>query len=104
MWAAIYVTGLLASLVGSVYYSVMARRSGIHPLQARMTLGKMNMSLGVLMLLLGCNQFTYQPLTTIRVIVALVFLFVGAVNLIAGTRRYLAYRKQWKEEAERHTD
>ncbi|UFJ41516.1 YtpI family protein [Brevibacillus humidisoli] len=103
MWTAFYATGLLASLVGSVYYSVMARRSGIHPLQARMTLGKMNMALGVLMLLFGCNQFTYEPLTTVRLIVALVFLFVGGVNLIAGTRRYLSYRHQWKE-SERHAD
>lgn len=99
MWAAIYVTGLVASLAGSVYYSVMARRSGIHPLQSRMTLGKMNMSLGVLMLLLGLNQFTFEPLTAIRVIVALVFLFVGVVNLFAGTRRYVTYRKQWQAEA-----
>ncbi|MBO8163690.1 MAG: hypothetical protein H0Z34_08275 [Brevibacillus sp.] len=97
MWAAFYITGLIAALTGSVYYSVNARRSGIHPLQSRMLLGRMNMSLGLLLLLFGVNQFTYDPLTTIRVMVSIVFLFVGGVNLVFGTRRYLTYRRQWRE-------
>jgi len=95
MWSAFYLTGVLASLIGSVYYSVNGRRREMHPLEARMTLGKMNMSLGVLLLLFGINQYTYEPLTTVRVIVGLMFLLVGLFNFIKGTRNFLTNRREW---------
>jgi hypothetical protein len=98
MWFATYVTGVLASLVASVYYSITARQRGMHPLASRMTLGKMNMSLGVLVTLLGLNQLTFEPLDTIRVVIALLLLFVGGVNLFLGTRNFLHYRAAWQAE------
>jgi uncharacterized membrane protein HdeD (DUF308 family) len=97
MWFAFYFTGLLASLVASVYYSVTARRRGIHPLESRMTLGKMNMALGVLVLLFGANQFTFESLTTVRVVVGAILLFVGAINLFFGARNYFRYKNEWRE-------
>jgi YtpI-like protein len=63
-----------------------------------MTLGKMNMSLGVLVTLLGLNQLTFEPLDTIRVVIALLLLFVGGVNLFLGTRNFLHYRAAWQAE------
>ncbi|WP_134686331.1 YtpI family protein [Brevibacillus migulae] len=95
MWSAFYMTGVLASLVGSVYFSISARRRELHPLAARMTLGKMNMSLGILLLLFGINQYTFEPLTTVRVIVGLLFLLVGLFNFIQGTRNFLTNRREW---------
>jgi len=96
MWFAFYFTGVLASLVASVYYSIMARRRGIHPLEGRMTLGKMNMALGSLLLLFGANQFTFDDLTTVRIVIALILLAVGGVNLLYGARHFWRYRREWK--------
>jgi hypothetical protein len=96
MWFAIYFTGMLASLVASVYYSITARQRGIHPLASRMNLGKMNVSLGVLVSLFGINQFTFEPLTGVRIAIGLLLLFVGVVNLFYGTRNYFRYRAEWQ--------
>jgi len=98
MWSAIYMTGVLASLVASVYFSMHARRRGIHPLESRMTLGKMNVALGILVSLFGLNQFTFDSLDTIRIVVALIMLLVGVMNLYLGTRNYLRYRTAWQAE------
>jgi hypothetical protein len=101
MWFAICFTGMLASLVASVYYSITARQRGIHPLASKMTLGKMNMSLGVLVSLFGINQFTFEPLTGVRIAVGLLLLFVGAVNLIFGSRNYFRCRAEWQAAMKR---
>ncbi|WJQ84496.1 YtpI family protein [Brevibacillus brevis] len=98
MWSAFYMTGVLASLVASVYYSIQARRRGIHPLESRMVLGKMNVSLGILVSLFGLNQFTFDSLDTIRIVVALIMLIVGVMNLFLGTRNYFRYRTAWQTE------
>jgi YtpI-like protein len=98
MWYAFFMTGFLATLVGSVYYSMTARRRGIHPLESRMILGKMNICLGVFVTLLGLNQFTFEDLDTIRIVVALLLIFVGAINLFLGSRNYFRYRRAWQEE------
>ncbi len=97
MWFPFYVTGLAASLVGWVYYSISARRRGIHPLESRMILGKMNVMLGLLLLFLGANQFTFDSLSAVRIVVAILFLLVGAVNFLFGFRNYLTYRREWKK-------
>lgn len=96
MWFAFYFTGMLASLAASVYYSMTARQRGIHPLASRMMLGKMNMALGVLVLLFGINQFTYDDLSTVRIVVGVVLLFVGAVNLIFGARNFFRFKREWQ--------
>ncbi|KKX55484.1 hypothetical protein HN020_08530 [Brevibacillus borstelensis] len=101
MWFATYMTGVIASLVASVYYSVTARQRGIHPLVSRMTLGKMNISLGVLVTLFGLNQFSFDELDQIRIFVALLLLFVGVINLVLGTRNYLRYRAAWQAEVKK---
>ncbi|MDF2681243.1 MAG: hypothetical protein K0R47_2433 [Brevibacillus sp.] len=98
MWSAFYLTGVLASLVASVYFSIHARRQGIHPLASRMTLGKMNIALGLLVTLFGMNQFTFEQLDTIRIVVALVMLVVGIINLYLGTRNYFRYKSEWLAE------
>ncbi|WP_289137455.1 YtpI family protein [uncultured Brevibacillus sp.] len=98
MWSAIYMTGVLATLVASVYFSMHARRRGIHPLESRMTLGKMNVALGILVSLFGLNQFTFETLDTIRIVVALIMLVVGVINLFLGTRNYFRYRTAWQAE------
>ncbi|KZE48785.1 hypothetical protein AV540_16110 [Brevibacillus parabrevis] len=98
MWSAFYLTGVLASLVASVYFSIHARRRGIHPLESRMTLGKMNIALGILVSLFGLNQFTFDTLDTIRIVVAIIMLIVGVLNLYLGTRNFLHYRSAWQTE------
>lgn len=102
MWYAVYMTGFAASIILALYFSITARQRGTHPLASRMILGKMNMSLGVLFLLMGSNQFTFEDLTTVRIVIALLLLFVGAVNLILGTRNYLQYRKSWMQEVKKN--
>ncbi|CAM3485011.1 hypothetical protein EDM52_18725 [Brevibacillus invocatus] len=102
MWQAFFLTGVLATLVASVYFSMAARRRGIHPLESRMTLGKMNVCLGIFVSLLGFNQFTFEELDTIRIVVALVLIFVGAMNLFLGSRNFFRYRRAWQEEASKN--
>ncbi|MFY0542916.1 YtpI family protein [Brevibacillus sp. H7] len=99
MWFAFYMTGMLASITASVYYSITARQRGMHPLQSRMTLGKMNMAMGVLVTLFGANQFTFEPLTSVRIVVGAILLLVGLVNLVLGTRNFLRYRAEWQAAA-----
>jgi hypothetical protein len=101
MWYAFFLTGVLATLVASVYYSITARRRGIHPLESRMILGKMNISLGILVTLLGANQLTFEQLDAIRIIVALLLIFVGGLNLVLGTRNFLRYRSMWRAEEQK---
>jgi len=96
MWFAFYMTGMTASLVASVYYSVTARQRGMHPLASRMTLGKMNIAMGVLVTLFGANQFTFVPLTGVRITVGSILLFVGIVNLVMGVRNFRRYRAEWQ--------
>lgn len=103
MWSAFYLTGVLASLVASVFFSIHARRQGIHPLASRMTLGKMNVALGVLVTLFGVNQFTFEQLDTIRLVVAFIMLLVGVMNLFLGTRNYFRYRTAWQAELKKGT-
>ncbi|MEJ8546987.1 YtpI family protein [Brevibacillus borstelensis] len=103
MWFATYMTGVIASLVASVYYSVTARQRGIHPLVSRMTLGKMNISLGILVSLFGLNQFSFAELDKIRIVVGLLLLFVGVVNLTLGTRNFLRYRAAWQAEVNKNS-
>lgn len=98
MWSAFYLTGVLASLVASVYFSIDARRKDIHPLASRMTLGKMNIALGVLVTLFGINQFTFEEVDTIRIVIALLLLFVGLINLFLGARNFFRYRAMWQTE------
>jgi hypothetical protein len=98
MWFSFYMTGLLACLIGAVFFSVHGRRPGIHPLESRMIKGKLNMVLGTLMLLFGINQFTFDPISTVRLVVAFVFLAMGGINLIFGFRNYATNRKLWKAE------
>jgi YtpI-like protein len=95
MWFAFYSTGLVVSLIASVYYSIHARRKGVHPLESRMILGKMNIALGCLLILFGSNQFTFADLDTIRIIVAIVMLLVGCVNLVLGLKNFFSYRREW---------
>lgn len=101
MWSAFYLTGVLASLVASVYFSIEARRRGIHPLLSRMTLGKMNMALGLLVTLFGINQFTFEELDPIRITIGLILLFVGVMNLFLGARNYSRYRHDWQSECKK---
>ncbi|WP_139491752.1 YtpI family protein [Brevibacillus dissolubilis] len=98
MWFAFYFTGIIAALAMSVYYSVTARRRGIHPLESRMTLGKMNVALGLLMLLFGANQYTFEDLTTVRIVIGALLMFVGAVNFYLGGKNYVNYRREWMME------
>lgn len=87
----------------AVYYSITARQRNMHPLASRMTLGKMNMAIGVLFLLLGGNQFTFEDLTGIRIGVALVLMFMGGINFILGTRNFLQYRRSWLAEVKKNS-
>ncbi|MGC5324287.1 YtpI family protein [Brevibacillus sp. SYSU BS000544] len=97
MWFAFYLTGMIASLGGWVYYSVMARRTGIHPYESRMTLGKMNVMLGCLLLLLGSNQLANETLSTARLSVAILFILVGGINFFLGFRNYFRFRSEWRK-------
>jgi glucan phosphoethanolaminetransferase (alkaline phosphatase superfamily) len=92
----------MASIVMALFFSITARQRGIHPLASRMTLGKMNMALGILFVLMSINQFTFNNLTGVRIAVALLLLFVGLVNLILGTRNYIRYRRSWITEVKRN--
>jgi hypothetical protein len=88
----------LISMVAAVYLSVRGRRSESYA-EAELYRARMNISLGLMMLALGAFQLTaYTPLSAVRVVVALVFLGIGAVNLLGGWRNHTLANRRFKKE------
>lgn len=83
--------GVIASLAATVYYSLRYRRSA-DPKTRGLLSARMNIVMGIMLILLALIQMLLFTGSTIRVIVGAVFLLLGLFNLFAGLRNHSVYR------------
>lgn len=83
--------GVIASLAATVYYSLKHRRSA-DPKTRGLLAARMNIVMGIMLILLALIQMLLFTGSTVRVIVGAVFLLLGLFNLFAGLRNHSIYR------------
>ncbi|MBJ6362050.1 YtpI family protein [Paenibacillus sp. GCM10012307] len=84
------VAGVLIALCFTTYYSYKARRS--HEVRDRgLYTARMNISMGLMLVLLSLVQMVMFSGSTVRMIVGAVFLVLGLFNLFAGIRNRTLY-------------
>jgi len=83
--------GVFATLAATVYYSLRYRRSEDRKTRGMLS-ARMNIAMGVMLILLALIQMLLFAGSTLRVIVGAVFLLLGLFNLFAGLRNHSVYR------------
>jgi len=86
----LFIAGIIASLLSSVFFSLRARRS-TEPVQRGLYTARMNISMGIMLLLMAGIQMVMFAGDTVRVIVGSIFLLLGLFNLFAGLRNHRHY-------------
>lgn len=86
----LFIAGIIASLLSSVFFSLRARRSA-EPTQRGLYTARMNISMGLMLLLMAGIQMVMFAGDTVRVIVGSIFLLLGLFNLFAGLRNHRHY-------------
>jgi len=71
----------------SVFFSIRARRARDGRLR-RLYAARMNISMGVMLILIAVIQIFMFSVSTMRVIIGTVFLLLGLFNLFAGLRNH----------------
>ncbi|MFD2671447.1 YtpI family protein [Marinicrinis sediminis] len=79
------------SLIASIYFSTTARSKKTYKEQG-MTVARMNISMGIMLVAISILQIAFFESSTIRYIVGAVFLLLGAFNLYGGIRNYRIYK------------
>lgn len=87
---------LIIACVSSLFFSFKSRRSQ-EPLTRAMTGAKMNISMGLMLIILALIQMFLFSGSTLRVIIGAVFLVLGAFNIFAGIRNHGIYSRQKQE-------
>ncbi|WP_068786515.1 YtpI family protein [Paenibacillus phocaensis] len=83
---------LIISCVGSVFFSFRSRRS-LDPQIRGMAAAKMNISMGVMLIILALIQMFLFSGSTLRVVIGAVFMVLGAFNIFAGIRNHGLYAR-----------
>ncbi|OUM96140.1 MAG: hypothetical protein A9Z00_07335 [Thermobacillus sp. ZCTH02-B1] len=91
--------GVLATLGATVYYSLRYRRSA-DPKTRGILQARMNIVMGVMLILLALIQMLLFPGSTVRVIIGTVFLLLGLFNLFAGLRNHSVFRSMKQKDSE----
>ena len=81
----ILITGIALASVLSAVYSLRSRRSSDARLRA-LYAAKMNISMGIMLLLISLIQMFLYSGSTLRVIIGAVFMLLGLFNIFAGLR------------------
>ncbi|WP_068619920.1 MULTISPECIES: YtpI family protein [Paenibacillus] len=84
---------LIIACVGSVYFSLRSRRS-TDPAARGLYAAKMNVSMGVMLIVLAIIQMFMFSGSTIRVIIGALFMVLGAFNIFAGLRNIGFYSRR----------
>jgi uncharacterized membrane protein len=92
--------GVFATLAATVYYSLKYRRSA-DPKTRGILQARMNIVMGVMLILLALIQMLLFSGSTVRVIVGAVFLLLGLFNLFAGLRNQSVFRSMNRKDSER---
>lgn len=84
---------IFASLMFSIFYSVRSRQAK-EPITKGILAGKLNISMGALLIFISAIQLLYSNESTLRIVLGAVFLLLGLFNLFAGLRNLSFYRNQ----------
>lgn len=83
--------GIFFTLVLSAIFSFKSRRSADARTRGIFT-ARMNVSMGVMLLLIAAVQLFMSGESTLRIVIGAVFMLLGVFNLFAGLRNLSAYR------------
>lgn len=84
---------IFISLLFSLFYSVRSRQAK-EPIRKGILGGKLNISMGVMLILISIIQLLYSNESTLRIVLGAVFLLLGLFNLFAGLRNLSFYRNK----------
>ncbi|EOS55805.1 MULTISPECIES: YtpI family protein [Paenibacillus] len=84
---------LIISCVGSVFFSFKSRRS-LDPKTRGMAAAKMNICMGLMLIVLALIQMFLFSGSTLRVVIGAVFMVLGAFNIFAGIRNHGLYARR----------
>jgi len=84
---------IFISLLFSVIYSVRSRRVK-EPVQKGIIGGKLNISMGIMLILISVVQLLNSNESTLRIVLGAIFLLLGLFNLFAGLRNHSYYRNK----------
>lgn len=88
---ALYILAVLFMLA-SIYFSFKQRRAD-SPQKQGFIASKMNISMGIMLILLGSIQLFLNTKSWVHFTVGIVFVLLGLFNLFAGLRNYGLYRR-----------
>lgn len=86
---------IFVSLLFSITYSVRSRREK-EPIRKGILTGKLNISMGSMLIFISAIQLLYSNESTLRIILGAVFLLLGLFNMFAGLRNLSFYRNKEK--------
>lgn len=83
--------GIFFTLVLSAIFSFKSRRSADARIRGIFA-ARMNVSMGIMLLLIAAVQLFMSGESTLRIVIGAVFMLLGVFNLFAGLRNLSAYR------------
>ena len=93
----IFSTLIFVFLLSSIYFSVKSRSSK-EPIEKGILTGRLNISMGAMLIFLAIIQLFNSNESTLRIILGAIFLLIGLFNLFAGLRN-LSYYQKLKEKS-----
>jgi len=87
---------IFISLLFSIFYSVRSRQIK-EPIQKGILGGKLNISMGVMLILISAVQLLDSNESTLRIVLGAIFLLLGLFNLFAGLRNHSYYRNKQQQ-------
>ncbi|MED0678167.1 YtpI family protein [Aneurinibacillus thermoaerophilus] len=94
--SSIFTIFIILSATIAIYYAITWRsQPGVI---ARIYQARMNIGMGIFLLGVGTNQLMFDDVDTIRLVIGIILLFIGAVNLIMGIRNLTYFTKLKREQ------
>ncbi|WP_018753387.1 YtpI family protein [Paenibacillus sanguinis] len=84
---------LIFSCLSSLFFSFKSRRS-LEPATRALAGAKMNISMGLMLIILALIQMLLFTGSTLRVVIGAIFMVLGAFNIFAGIRNHGMYSRQ----------
>jgi len=90
---------IFISLLFSIFYSVRSRQMK-EPVKKGIIGGKLNISMGAMLVFISAVQLLNSNESTLRIILGAIFLLLGLFNLFAGLRNYSFYRNKEQQHTQ----
>lgn len=84
---------IFISLLCSIYFSVKSRQAK-EPIRKGILSGKLNISMGIMLIFISFVQLFLSNESTLRIILGAIFLVIGAFNLFAGLRNLRFFKNK----------